>query len=61
MGTVIGTVITGFIQLAFLEYAWLYNGGDVTDLVVLIIRVFMGAIFFGVIGKIAIDTIGGRL
>ena len=57
----IGLIVTGFIKLAFFNYAWLNGGGQIIDIIVMMFRLIMGAVFFGVIGKIAISTVGGRL
>ena len=57
----IGVAVTGFIKLAFFNYPWLGGGGEIVDTFVFFIRMIMGAVFFGVIAKIAITAIGGRL
>ena len=55
------TAIKGFISLAFFEYDWINGGGQITDLVVTIIRLVMAAIFFGILAKIIFTTIASFL
>ena len=57
----LGLVVTGFIKLAFFNYPWLNGGGQIIDIIVMMFRLVMGAVFFGVVGKIAINAVGGRL
>ena len=57
---VVWAVLTGFVKLAFVDYAWMHGGGQITDMVALIVKLGMGGIFFGIIGKVVFTNIIGR-
>ena len=61
LGGLLKTLLSTFMGLAFFNYGWLDNGGTITDMGVLMVRLMLGGVLLGILGKAAISTVGGRL
>ena len=57
----VGSFFGFLFDFAFLNYDWMNGGGQIVDLVVIVIRVMFGAIFLTVIAKMASAVLGGKL
>ena len=54
-------LLNTFVGLAFFNYGWLNDGGTITNMAILLVRMILGGVLFGVLGRVAVSIVGGRL